>query len=121
MQRLQLLLHSTVVEPTCNGIGGDAFALVWIKGKLHGLNASGPAPNNLSAQTVQSAGHETMPLYGWTSVTVPGAPASWAALSKKFGVLPFAQLMQPAADLARQGFPVSANISALWENALKYF
>jgi gamma-glutamyltranspeptidase/glutathione hydrolase len=111
----------TVVEPTCNGIGGDAFALVWIKGKLHGLNASGPAPNNLNAQTVKSAGHETMPLYGWTSVTVPGAPASWAALSKKFGVLPFTPLMQPAVDLARQGFPVSANISALWENALNIF
>ena len=34
----------TVVEPTSNGIGGDAFALVWSKGKLHGLNASGPSP-----------------------------------------------------------------------------
>src|SRR5690606_37791450 len=34
----------TVVEPVMNGIGGDAFALVWDQGKLHGLNASGRAP-----------------------------------------------------------------------------
>jgi len=34
----------TVVEPTSNGIGGDAFALVWVKNKLYGLNASGPSP-----------------------------------------------------------------------------
>ncbi len=34
----------TVVEPTSNGIGSDAFAIVWVDGKLHGLNASGPAP-----------------------------------------------------------------------------
>ena len=79
----------TVVERTCNGIGGDAFALVWIKGELHGLNASGPAPQLLSAQKVKEAGHSEMPLYGWTPVTVPGAPAAWAALSKRFGKLPF--------------------------------
>jgi len=29
----------TVLEPTSNGIGGDAFALVWMHDKLHGLNA----------------------------------------------------------------------------------
>lgn len=111
----------TVVEPTCNGIGGDAFALVWVKGKLHGLNASGPAPNKLSAAAVKAAGYKTMPLYGWTSVTVPGAPASWAALSEKFGKLPFKLLMQPAADLAREGYPVSPTISALWEKAFQTY
>lgn len=69
----------TVVEPTGCGIGGDAFALVWVKGELHGLNASGPAPAALTPEAVKSHGHDSMPLYGWTSVTVPGIPASWAA------------------------------------------
>ena len=43
----------TVVEPTSNGIGGDAFALVWSEGKLHGLNASGPAPASIPAEIIE--------------------------------------------------------------------
>ena len=33
-----------VVEPTGNGLGSDCFALIWYKGKLYGINGSGPAP-----------------------------------------------------------------------------
>ena len=46
----------TVVEPTSNGIGGDAFAQVWFNGKLYGLNASGPAPKLADAQKIREAG-----------------------------------------------------------------
>jgi gamma-glutamyltranspeptidase/glutathione hydrolase len=111
----------TVVEPTGNGIGGDAFALVWVNNKLHGLNASGQSPNLLTPEAVGAQGHCEMPLYGWTPVTVPGAPAAWAALSEKFGKLPFAELLQPAIDLAREGFPVSPTISYLWQKAAENF
>ena len=38
----------TVVEPTSNGIGSDAFALVWDGDKLHGLNGSGKSPAGLT-------------------------------------------------------------------------
>ncbi|MWJ28533.1 gamma-glutamyltransferase [Halomonas sp. ZH2S] len=113
----------TVVEPTGCGIGGDAFALVWIaaenngKGKLHGLNASGTAPENLTPEAVKQAGYDNMPLYGWTSVTVPGTPAAWAELSRKFGKLDFATLLTPAIRLAHEGFPVSPVISTLWQRA----
>ncbi|HSR55576.1 MAG TPA: gamma-glutamyltransferase, partial [Alphaproteobacteria bacterium] len=34
----------TVLEPTSNGIGSDAFAIVWDGKRLHGLNASGRWP-----------------------------------------------------------------------------
>ena len=111
----------TVVEPTGNGIGGDAFALVWVNNKLHGLNASGQSPNALTPEAVKAQGHSEMPLYGWTPVTVPGIPAAWAALSKKFGKLPFEDLLQPAIDLARDGFPVSPTISYLWQKAATNF
>jgi len=111
----------TVVEPTCNGIGGDAFALVWVKGDLHGLNASGPAPALLHAHKVKETGHSEMPLYGWTSVTVPGTPAAWSALSKRFGKLAFADLMQPAIDLARDGFPVSPSVAQFWQKSVETF
>lgn len=105
----------TVVEPCSNGIGGDAFALVWTKNRLHGLNASGPAPMGISREIVRSFGHEAMPETGWLPVTVPGAPSAWAALSKRFGKLPFAELLEPAADYAKNGFPVSAIVALQWE------
>lgn len=117
----------TVVEPTGCGVGGDAFALVWIatdnngSGKLHGLNASGPAPMELSRQAVSEAGHTTMPLYGWVPVTVPGTPAAWAELSQRFGKLDFATLLAPAIRLAREGFPVSPTIAMLWARAHKMY
>ncbi len=88
----------TVVEPTGCGIGGDAFALVWTRGRLHGLDASGRAPGLLDRERVRAAGHERMPLYGWTPVTVPGCPAAWGELSRRFGKLPFEQLLRPAIE-----------------------
>src|SRR5918995_373106 len=51
----------TVVEPTSNGIGADAFALVWDGERLHGLNGSGRAPGKLTLEAIQAAGHEAMP------------------------------------------------------------
>ena len=77
----------TVVEPTANGIGSDAFALVWVKDKLYGLNASGPAPAAMTLEALQSRGFKEMPVLGMLPVTVPGTPAGWAALSKRFGRL----------------------------------
>ena len=111
----------TVVEPTSNGIGSDAFALVWVKGELHGLNASGPAPKSISCDAVKARGHDEMPAHGLVPVTVPGAPGAWAALSERFGKLPFKQLLAPAIELAEQGFAVSPLISQLWEKAEKRY
>jgi len=75
----------TVVEPTSNGIGSDAFAIVWDGSKLHGYNGSGRAPAGLTLDCVRTAGHATMPASGWLSVTVPGAPRTWADLHQRYG------------------------------------
>lgn len=118
----------TVVEPTGCGIGGDAFALVWLqsanhgRGELIGLNASGPAPRRLTAEAMREAGyHSEMPLYGWTPVTVPGTPAAWSALSQRFGRLDFATLLEPAIRIARTGAPISPVIGMLWQRAALTF
>lgn len=111
----------TVVEPTSNGIGGDAFALVWTEGKLHGLNASGPAPKNISIEKVKKRGHVEMPGYGFIPVNVPGAPAAWAELSERFGKLPFAELLKPAIEYAEEGFPISPVLGKLWNKAMTSF
>ncbi|SEB73450.1 gamma-glutamyltransferase family protein [Paenibacillus sp. GP183] len=107
----------TVVEPTANGIGSDAFALVWTQGKLHGLNASGPAPGSISIEALNKAGYSEMPLYGLVPVTVPGAPAAWAELSERFGKLPLTEVLRPAIEYARNGFPISSNLGNMWSEA----
>ena len=111
----------TVVEPTSNGIGSDAFAIVWDGTKLHGLNASGPAPRALSADALRAAGHSVFPERGWTSVSVPGAPAAWDTLHARFGRASFESLFVDAIRLAEDGFPVSPVISRLWRRAHPVF
>lgn len=105
----------TVLEPTSNGIGGDAFALVWSGGKLHGLNASGPSPMTQTIESLQALGYKHMPKYGIHPITVPGAPAAWAALSQKWGKLPFEALLEPAIAYAEDGFPVGPTLAALYD------
>ncbi len=109
----------TVVEPGSNGIGGDAFALVWSGGKLHGLNSSGPAPKSISIRALHQAGVKEIPAYGFIPVTVPGAPAAWAELSARFGKLPLTEVLAPAIEYAEKGYPVSAG--ACWKRACEVF
>jgi gamma-glutamyltranspeptidase/glutathione hydrolase len=109
----------TVVEPTMNGLGGDVFALVWQDDALHGLNASGRAP--LGWNRERFGRRRTMPALGWDSVTVPGAVSGWAALSERFGRLPFATLLRPAIGYAREGFLVTPHVATLWADAPRRF
>lgn len=105
----------TVCEPTSNGVGGDAFAIVWSKGKLHGLNSSGTSPAGISIDELKKRGFGGIPEYGWETVNVPGIPAAWAALSEKFGKLAFSELLEPAAVYAEEGYPVSPVLSFYWK------
>jgi gamma-glutamyltranspeptidase/glutathione hydrolase len=107
----------TVVEPTSNGIGSDAFALVWDGGKLHGLNGSGRAPAALSLEKLRGMGHRAMPNRGWLPVTVPGAPAAWRDLHSRFGRLPFSALFEPAIGYAQHGHPVAPIVALNWGNS----
>ncbi len=106
----------TVVEPTSNGIGSDAFALVW-DGSLHGLNASGRSPENLRLDCFSGLSQipTQMPEKGWLTVTVPGAVSAWYKLWERWGRLPFEQLFAPAIRYAEQGFPVSPETSRAWQ------
>jgi gamma-glutamyltranspeptidase/glutathione hydrolase len=101
----------TVVEPVSNGIGSDAFAIVWDGRELHGLNASGRSP---AAWTPEYFGGSDVPALGWNSVTVPGAVSAWTELHAKFGKLPFEQLFEPAIFYGRNGFLVSPTVASQW-------
>ena len=102
----------TVVEPTMNGIGSDAFALLWDGSALLGLNASGHSPAGWTAE--RFAGRARMPTAGWDSVTVPGAVSAWVAISRRFGRLPFEALFAPAIEYAERGFLVSPTVARQW-------
>ena len=110
----------TVVEPCSNGLGSDAFCILWDGTRLHGLNASGTAPAAWTpAYFARKYGVEarTPPKRGWDSVTVPGAVAGWVALHDRFGRLPFAELLAPAIEIAERGSAVPVIIQQKWANA----
>ncbi|MBP5737265.1 MAG: gamma-glutamyltransferase family protein [Acidaminococcaceae bacterium] len=125
----------TVLEAPSNGIGSDLFALVWHKGKLYGLNGSGPAPMALTREKVLAKLRKDnrakddytesgvvldlmasdMPENGWEPVTIPGAPASWKALHERFGAAEFGSLFEAAICYAEEGFPLQPICSKLWK------
>ena len=104
----------TIVEPISNGLGSDLFAILWDGQRLQGLNASGVAPAAWNPEYFQRKHGGAVPMRGWDSVTVPGAVAGWAALSKRYGRLPFADLLAPAIELAERGHGVARIVSHKW-------
>ncbi|MDD4384903.1 MAG: gamma-glutamyltransferase [Bacteroidales bacterium] len=102
-----------LMEPTGSGIGGDLFAIVWDakSQKLYGLNASGRSPKSLTLDYFKKNGITQIPSFGPLPVTVPGAVDGWFELHKKFGKLPMSDILRPAINYAREGFPVTELIA----------
>ena len=108
-----------LVEPHMNGVGGDLFGLVWDAEteRLHGLNATGRAPYEISRETLVRQGYERMPGNGPLTWTVPGAVDGWQELLERFGTMELADVLAPAIAYARNGFPVSEIIRGQWAGA----
>jgi gamma-glutamyltranspeptidase/glutathione hydrolase len=107
-----------VVEPHSVGIGGDAFALIYIAKdhKLIGMNASGRAPYGASLAWFQDKGIKTIPDRGILSVTVPGALHGWAQAVERYGNLTLTDVFEDAIYYAENGFPVTEVIAGEWRN-----
>ena len=101
-----------IVEPVSNGLGSDAFCIIWDGAQLHGLNASGRSPAGWTPEYF--AGCDEMPSRGWDTVTVPGCVSAWVELSRRFGKLPFADLFAPAVGYARDGYLVGPVTARSW-------
>ncbi len=106
-----------LTEPTGNGIGGDLFAIVWDAEteKLYGLNASGRSPYNLTLDYFKENGYEKIPALGPLPVSVPGTVDGWFELHQKFGNLSMDEILSPAIDYAREGFPLTEVIAYYWK------
>ncbi|MCJ2114360.1 gamma-glutamyltransferase family protein [Methylobacterium sp. E-025] len=109
----------TLTEPCSNGLGSDAFCILWDGQELHGLNASGGAPAAWTPDYfARKYGPATRPpMRGWDSVTVPGAVGAWVALSERFGKLPFADLLEPAIEIAERGYLAPIVVQQKWAAA----
>lgn len=110
----------TVLEPVSNGLGSDAFCILWDGTQLHGLNASGRAPAAWTPDYFKRKYGDNAtapPKRGLDSVTVPGAVSGWVAMSERFGKLPFADLMAPAIEMAERGYLLPPVVQQKWAAA----
>jgi len=108
-----------LVEPMACGIGGDIFAIVWDAKtqKLYGFNGSGRSPRSLNLQYFADQGMSYVPFLGPLAVSVPGCVDGWFELHKKFGKTKMADILQPAIEYGRNGFPVSEVIAYQMESS----
>lgn len=114
-----------LMEPVSCGIGGDLFAIVWDPKtqKLYGYNGSGRSPMGRSLADLKTklGDRDTIPPLGTLPVTVPGTVDGWFALHERFGKLPMNQILEPASQYAREGFPVTQLIADYWRISFERF
>lgn len=112
----------TICEPVSNGLGSDAFAILWDGKQLRGINGSGHAPAGWTPEYFRGkygADAQNPPKRGLDSVTVPGAVGTWVALSERYGKLPFADLLAPAIEIAERGYLLPIVVQQKWKAATR--
>ena len=100
-----------VVEPLMSGIGGDGFIMVYMRADdtVKVVNGTGPAPY---AATRERYLPEGIPLKGILSTSVPGLLRGWTEAHERYGRLSLSEALEPAIELAEEGFPVSHTVAA---------
>ncbi len=103
-----------VVRPHMNGVGGDAFALFYDgeSRAVEALNGSGRAAAGATPEFFRDRELEEMPETGALAVTVPGAVSAWDATLERHGTISLAQALEPAIQLADEGFVVTTTLAA---------
>jgi gamma-glutamyltranspeptidase / glutathione hydrolase len=102
-----------VVEPESTGIGGDNFCLYAPGGgdDIIAFNGSGKAPMAATADWYLENGITELERQTPHACVVPGAVDAWYQLNRDHGRLSLDELLQPAIDYARNGYPVSSRVS----------
>lgn len=118
---LATAISMPVVEPTCNGLGSDLFAIIFYKKKLYGINGSGRSPRSISIKALKERGLNKIPFFGPCSINTPGAVGAWFEIYNKFGKLPIEEIFKPAISYARDGFALSPKVAKLWDDEVKKY
>jgi gamma-glutamyltranspeptidase / glutathione hydrolase len=95
------------LEPVANGIGGDAFCLMWDpkQRKVLGFNGSGASPRGLSLEAARGKANARgyLPSYGAVTVNVPGTVDAWWQAHQRHGKLPWKDVLMPVVELCERG------------------
>jgi len=95
------------LEPVANGIGGDAFCLMWDpkQKKVLGFNGSGASPRGLSLEAARGKANARgyLPSYGAVTVNVPGTVDAWWQAHQRHGKLPWKDVLMPVVELCERG------------------
>jgi len=112
--------EAVTLPPMC-GIGGEVFALIYEAktGKIHGVSGGGRAPMGATREYFVERGYEKMPTDGPLCPSVPGEIDAWESILKRFGTRTLSNLLQPAINLAEEGFPLPHRIAAYFTTHLK--
>lgn len=110
-----------VVEPTSNGLGSDAFAILSKGDVLYGINGSGRSPKKLTREWLMANEIHKIPKFGPIPVTVPGAVGTWVEIINRFGNLTLKEVLSPAIRAANEGVVVQPTVGKYWELANKRY
>jgi gamma-glutamyltranspeptidase / glutathione hydrolase len=112
-----------LVEPQNNGLGGEAPTLVYSakEKKTYAVSGMGWSPKAFTIPWCRAHGVDIIPGDGYLPACVPAAVDTWALLLARFGTMPFAQIAQPAIELAEKGFPVYEELRTALEKNRKKF
>jgi len=112
---VQLVLN--LVEPQSSGVGGGAFMVVWDGSAITTLDGRETAPSAAKPERFLGPDGKPMKFYdaviGGLSVGVPGAVRLLETAHKRWGKLPWKQVIEPAATLAENGFTISPRLNGL--------
>jgi gamma-glutamyltranspeptidase/glutathione hydrolase len=115
-----------VTDFALNGVGSDAVVLVYDarEKKVFSINAEPRAPKLATISWYENNSGGKIPVSdGLLSGGLPGVVDAWYLLLDRWGTMSFEQVLQPAIDLAENGYPLSearARMIANTQKILKY-
>ena len=97
-----------LLEPLSNGTGGEVPTLIYSakEKKTFAVSGMGTSPGSFSVEWCRENEIDLIPGDGYLPACVPAVVDTWAASVARFGTMSFSQILQPAIELAENGFPV---------------
>ena len=112
-----------LLEPQSNGLAGEVPTLIYSarERKVHALSGMGWSPQAFTIDWCREHGIDLIPGDGYLPACVPAVVGTWAAAVARFGTMSFGDILQPAIELAENGYPVYQGLhDALANNQAKY-
>ena len=112
-----------LLEPHRNGIGGEVPTLIYSakEGKAFAVSGMGWSPRAFTVDWCRENGIDLVPGDGYLPACVPAVVDTWATSLARFGTMSFAQVLQPAIELAENGFPMYQDLHESLSNSVPKF